>query len=151
MRKKIIIFSLIAISISLFGSITPLLNYQGKLQENDLAYNGTVNMEFKIHDSLTGGNELWSSGTVSVSVKDGIFNYILGMNNGAVFEAINWNQNLYLEVTVNGENLSPRESITGVPYSLLARNVTITSNKLLSSWVTNGFMKLELFWHGIKI
>ncbi|MBC8232929.1 hypothetical protein H8E77_25585 [bacterium] len=53
-----------------------LLNYQGKLTDDNGAVTGTVAIIFSIYDA--GGSPLWSEPHDNVDVQDGFFNVILG-------------------------------------------------------------------------
>src|SRR3989339_211981 len=122
MLKKIfvgaVIFSFLFISRSYAG--TPQkINYQGNLQESGSPVDGSNTMIFKLFDAATAGNELWSSGEQAVNVSSGLFHHILGED--VSLSGIDWENNeVYLEITVDGTALSPREQFIAVPYAMNA-------------------------------
>ena len=55
------------------------INYQGYLTDAEgNPLNGSVSMTFRLYDNLTGGTLLWVEGPSSVTVKEGVFNVVLG-------------------------------------------------------------------------
>jgi hypothetical protein len=94
-----------------------LFSYQGTLAEpGGNSINGTVTMAFALWDDPTDGNRLWGPETQTVEVSDGLFHVLLGsvvaIDPDALFG------DLYLDITVNGETLSPRELLTSVAYAV---------------------------------
>ncbi|MFA6486581.1 MAG: hypothetical protein WCT40_04420, partial [Candidatus Magasanikbacteria bacterium] len=131
-------FALAVISLVFFSfarvyssSAPTIITYQGKLLQNSVAVTSTLPMKFVIYDALTGGNEIYTaSGTINVNTTtvlvtpvNGLFSINLGDTAGSpatktldpsIFQN---HDTLYLEVTVDGEVLSPRKRITSVPYA----------------------------------
>lgn len=108
------------------------LSFQGRL--TDTAQNpittSTV-MEFRLFDTGpgTGGTELWDTtdaGVCNVTPdQDGIFNVGLGddCGNEITEDVFTENSNVWLEVTVAAETLTPRQSIKTVAYALNSETV----------------------------
>ncbi|MBI5574573.1 MAG: hypothetical protein HY919_08530 [Elusimicrobia bacterium] len=95
------------------------INYQGLLKKSNISFTGTSTMVFKIYDALTGGNQLWTSSSQSISVTKGNFSYIL-----SGLDSIDWeNKTCYLEITVDGTTMMPREKFTASAYALNASKV----------------------------
>jgi len=120
--KKVILLSLSILLISLaysFAEVPCKINYQGRLIKDNVPVDGTKPMVFSIHDSLQGGNELWTSGNVNVEVHNGLFRYVIGSNGGDL-SSIDWTagEALYLEVEVETEILTPREELYAYPYAI---------------------------------
>jgi len=94
--------------------------FQGRLQANGQPANGTFPMTFALFDAATLGNQVGSTVSKgSVNVNDGAFS--VNLSYPAAFAGAQ----LYLETTVNGQTLSPRQAITATPvaqYSLNAAN-----------------------------
>ena len=91
---------------------TDELSYQGQLLDNGgTPVNEQVEMTFRIYNVPTGGTALWTeahTGGNSVPVDNGRFHVLLGSLTpipSSVWE----NDDLYLEVQVGSEVLSPRE------------------------------------------
>jgi hypothetical protein len=109
---------------ALSGSVPTSINYQGRLTDNSpqqAPVSGTVQMTFAIWDSQSGGAQLWlepQTGTIPVTVTDGIFNVILGANGVPLPTSVfSGGVTRYLEITVNGETLVPRQQISSVGYA----------------------------------
>ncbi|MDP2631718.1 MAG: hypothetical protein Q8P30_03045 [Candidatus Uhrbacteria bacterium] len=112
-----------------------IISYQGRiLNANSVPVSdATASMTFELYDSLTGGECLWPglygfdscpgiAGAVTVSLTDGLFSENLGDTAAGYVsmadDIFGQETALYLEVTVNGETLSPRKQITSAPYAL---------------------------------
>jgi len=110
-----------ASAVILNGSPPPVaskINYQGQLRDgagNPL--DGSYDMEFLFYDAVTGGSQVGSTITKNdVLVDDGLFSVKLDVDQDAFC-----GQELWLEVRVGGEILSPRQEILPVPYALSLR------------------------------
>ena len=116
------------------SAVATTINYQGHLADaNGNPLNGTVSLTFAIYDAETGGNVIWGPEThAAVNVQDGLFSVGLGTIQPLSAEV--WTGgDRYLEITVNGQTLSPREPIRAVPFAQMAWTVpdgSITSDKL---------------------
>jgi len=122
--KRVILLSVLMLLIFLahsFAEVPCKINYQGRLIENNVPVDGTVEMEFKIYDTqdVGTGTKLWGSGIVNVPVYNGLFRYVLGADGGDL-STINWaaGETLYLEVKVGDDILTPREPIYAYPYAI---------------------------------
>ena len=99
-----------------------VLQFQGRL--TDTSQNPIItatDMAFRLYDSNSGGSLLWNSGTCSVTPdQDGIFNADLGSTCGTEIsqDVFTENSNVWLEVEIESETLTPRQSIKTVPYAL---------------------------------
>ncbi|MDT8306931.1 MAG: hypothetical protein RRC07_13440 [Anaerolineae bacterium] len=93
------------------------ISYQGRLTNPSGALlDGTYPMRFIVYNAAAAGSALWDSGTVNVTVDDGLFNTKLGV------DATDFNgQALWLSIIVDGETLSPRQEILPAPYALSLR------------------------------
>ncbi|MBI4515792.1 MAG: hypothetical protein HY699_08250 [Deltaproteobacteria bacterium] len=106
-----------------------LLNYQGRLTDpSGTPKNGTFTMQFAVYDAESGGNQLpsgtpWSE-TQSVTVTDGVFNVLLGSVTALpanLFEGGPSDASgplRFLQVTVDGEALTPRRRIASAAYAV---------------------------------
>ncbi|MDH5711609.1 MAG: hypothetical protein OEZ15_08105 [Gammaproteobacteria bacterium] len=119
MSKFLVIVALL-FPVAAFCGVPGQVNFQGVLLNSaSQAVNGSVNFNFTLFDAATGGAQLWSESQVGVPVTDGMYSVALGsvtplstgiLSGGAV----------YLEVSVGGEILSPRQRLLAVPYALNA-------------------------------
>jgi len=100
-------------------SIPQLINYQGKLTDNaGNPQNGNFDMTFKIYNAAIGGTEYWNETQTGVTVTNGLFNVILG--SVTLITNFPLGPNCYLEITVNGQLISPRQRIVSNGYSYYA-------------------------------
>ena len=120
MKKWIIAVLTIAASLNLWAQAPELFRYQGRLVDGTNLVNATLPMSFKLYDAQSGGNLLYEDSS-SVLVVDGLYSTTIGDNTvfGSLTNAMT-NAAVYLELTVNGETLSPRERLVSVPYALNA-------------------------------
>ncbi|MFA5945742.1 MAG: hypothetical protein WC802_02425 [Patescibacteria group bacterium] len=118
------------------ASAPNITSYQGRL----LNANGvpiataTASVLFEFYDALSAGTCLWSNSSATcasatartVTLTDGLFSENLGDTAAGVpYAAIadtvfGSNAGVYLQVTVNGEALTPRKQIVAAPYALNA-------------------------------
>jgi len=92
-----------------------LITLQGRLidRSRNLPLQGTFSMIFKLYDSPTLGNELWSEAQTVTTNSEGIFSVLLGGVNPL---NLDFNQQYYLEITIEGETLAPRYTLGSAPY-----------------------------------
>jgi hypothetical protein len=108
-----------------------ILSFQGRLTDTaGTPITIATNFKFRLFNHITNGTgdaqALWASGTCSVTPdQDGIFNSLLGSSCGPEIppEIFSENQNVYLEVQVSTETLTPRQQIATVGYALNAETL----------------------------
>lgn len=107
------------------GSSATTVNYQGRLADTSgNPKTGTFGMSFAIWDSASDGSIVWGPENHSaVPTTDGLFNVGLGSQTSGGIPATVWNGDRYLEITVGGETLAPRELIRSVPIAGMALTV----------------------------
>ncbi len=99
------------------GPSATTVNYQGRLANPDGSpvADGSYAMEFAIYDADTGGNLIWpESGPetyANIPVRNGLFSVGLGSQTAGGIPTTVWNGDRYLEITIGGETLIPRELI----------------------------------------
>ena len=96
------------------------VNYQGLLLDDQgVPVDGAVDITFALFDAPTAGTLLWSEAHTGVVVNEGVYEVALGsltpidaafLSGGAV----------HLEITVDGDTLSPRQRLLAVPYAVRA-------------------------------
>lgn len=106
---------------------TTSFTYQGGLNDGATVANGTYNMQFALFNADAGGNQIGSTQSALVSVTNGVFT--VQLNFGATAFADGGLR--YLQITINGATLSPRQQITSTPYSL--RSISAANADALSS------------------
>lgn len=101
----------------LYSATPSKIKYQGVLKEKGVLVNGAKTMKFRITNS-DGATAYWDSGNVSVTATQGAFSYELEPT------GITWQTGgYYLEVTIGGQLLSPREEIASTVYALQSKKV----------------------------
>jgi hypothetical protein len=100
---------------------TPTINYQGRLADSvGDPISDTLAMQFSFYDSDTGGAMLWGPEThPTVEVAEGLFSVALGQLSGGIPTSV-LSGDVWLEITVDGETLNPREQLRAVPYAMQA-------------------------------
>src|SRR5262245_10079019 len=101
--------------------------YQGKLSNNSAPANGTYDMQFKLFDALTGGNQIGAPITnPTVAVDNGVFTVQLDFGAGAFDSTPR-----YLEICVRPAGdpnpytvLSPRQAFSSIPYAMHSVNAS---------------------------
>ena len=94
--------------------------YQGLLLDsNGVPVTDSVDIDVAIYDAASGGTNLWSESHLGVNVLDGVYSIELGATtplSGAVLQS----GNVFLEITIDAETLTPRQQLLAVPYALKA-------------------------------
>ena len=91
--------------------------YGGTLRTAEGDYfEGTVDIDFSIHDDPESGTQLWQEHHAAVDVVDGEFQVDLGVTTSL---AIDWSSDrqLWLFVSINDEPLLPNEPFSSVPFA----------------------------------
>lgn len=90
----------------------PDFTYQGRLQQSGAPANGNFDLSFALFDQATGGNQVGVTITqTDFPVTDGIFNVSLS------FPGAFTGTQLYLQVTVEGTPMLPRQAVSTAPVS----------------------------------
>jgi hypothetical protein len=101
-------------AVSVAEAAVPLkFTYQGNIRQNGFLVNGQREMAFRVYDSSDSLVPLWSSAEMDVAVSTGVFQVGLEPVIG------DWEDgNLWLEIVIEGNALSPREELTSAPYAI---------------------------------
>lgn len=101
------------------ASAPELINVQGKLSDaSGVPVNGQAQFTFVIFDAEVSGNELWREGPLTLTLTRGIYNVLLGSTATLPSTIFTSGSSRYLEITVNGETLTPRQRIVSAAYVL---------------------------------
>jgi hypothetical protein len=104
----------------LYAALGTGFTYQGRLTDGGAPANGTYDLQFKLYDALSGGNQVGSTVTLGdVTVTAGLFTVQLDFGN--VFDGTA----LYLQIGVRPgtstgayTTLTPRQLLSATPYAL---------------------------------
>ncbi len=103
------------------ASIPQKIDYQGYLADaSGFPIVGSIDVVFSLWDAASGGEKLWEA-TRTVEVNKGYFSCDLGAENPLPPNLFSGAER-YLQLTINGENLSPRKSLASVPYAFQSDN-----------------------------
>ena len=92
-------------------------NYQGKLTDGTNLVNGTVHIVFQLYTNSTSGDFIYMKSN-TVVVVDGFYTYQIGKkpNYGQLKKALKFGD-IYIQVTVNGVILWPRDPYNCPPFA----------------------------------
>ncbi len=94
------------------------ITYQGQLKQSGTPVTDNVTMSFQLYDSLTGGTSLAGPQTITdVPVEDGLFQVQLDFGLTRLANIFDGSP-VYLEISVDGTPLLPRQRITAAPMAL---------------------------------
>ena len=130
------------------GPNSTTVNYQGRLADAaGLPLSGDYAMTFALWDAPSGGSLVWGPEShAAVPVSEGLFNVGLGSLTSGGIPTSAWDGDRYLEITVGGETLAPRELIRSVPIAGMALTVAdgaITSTQIADGGVASGDLALD--------
>ncbi|MCA9294046.1 MAG: hypothetical protein KDA20_09555 [Phycisphaerales bacterium] len=101
------------------------ITYQGQLNQNGLAVTGRRNMNFSLWTAASGGSQIAGPLVINnVQVDGGLFQVELNFT-GEDIGATNTNR--WLQITVEGNTLSPRQLLTASPYSIQTRGIFVNN------------------------
>lgn len=113
--------------------LTPTFSHQGRLLDasGNPVPNGTYPIKYEIFQSETGGTAVYTE-TDNIQVKDGLFTTSIGLSEPAsridptIFDRPTW-----LQVTFNGQVLTPRQRLQGSPYAFsLASGAVVQGSEI---------------------
>ncbi len=146
-RKSIVTLFLAVLSIGIlipstvFAASAPTtLGYQGYIEYQDAPFTGSADFTFTIYSASSGGSSLWTETQSAVSVTDGYFSVSLGSHT-PFLTSLDFSSAYYLEVTVNGTPLAPRQTLDAVPYAHVTYGVNTTTSAPSSP--TNGMVYFD--------
>ncbi len=147
---------LMAVTVGAALAATPpsLINYQGVLRDNnDKPLSGSRNMIFALYDAPSGGNQILVDAHDlphgnAVGVSGGLFTVQLGgggVSDGSgpgtytsIEQVFRNHSEVYLEVRVGGETLSPRTQVLASAYALNAHSATELNGEPSDFYVNTG-------------
>jgi hypothetical protein len=138
-RIYILAFTMVGLVATSVFAVPGVFNQTGRLldQGGKLA-SGAKTMSFGVYDSATAGNVVWASGDLAVTVTEGFYSVDLGTIDPALLSK----DNLWIQVTVNTEALSPRTKLSSAALALNAGGMLgmsgVTMNANAGSLVGSG-------------
>lgn len=118
-------------------AVPSTFTYAGDLYaENDLPYNGDVDVEVALFGSASGGEALWSQPGMTVTVVRGVL--VVDMMDSGLAGLFGQTDSVWAEFTIDGEVLSPRQRFTSVPYAAVAGNAQTLNGQTADSFLPSG-------------
>lgn len=110
----------------IFGEVPSIIAHQGRLTTpaGDPVPDNFYSMQFRIYDSSSGTSQLWDSGVHLVKVENGLFTYPLGKHTSLPASLFTNYEVLFLGISVDGVEMSPRTRFTATPYAKEAEMVS---------------------------
>lgn len=97
------------------------INFQGRLDESGQPAEGTKTFVFKLYDAAAGGSLVWTSEAQPIALANGVFSALLSTGAPADISTATFAAARYVEMTVDGVPLSPRQEMVAAPYALVAQ------------------------------
>jgi len=114
-----ILFSIFILTLSQNVMAVPsLINFSGQLQNDDGPVDSPTNVVFRLFSQETGGAAVFSENQTITPDENGIYHVLIGQNASLV--SVDFNFDLWLDIEVAGERLSPRFRLASAPYALRA-------------------------------
>lgn len=117
------------------------INFQGRLDESGQPAEGSKSFVFKIYDVSSGGTPVWTSAAQSLALSQGVFSASLAAGTPAALSTGTFTGARYVEITVDGVTLSPRQEMVSAPYALVAQalapDAVIPQGTMLAASVTD--------------
>ena len=142
-----VIVILIMTPVMVQADVPQLINFQGKLIEDDVAVTGFRSMTFSLWGSDTGGSPasaVWSETQTSVEIIEGIYNVQLGSVSSLPSDLYTLHQ-LYLQIdiihpTEGSQRLSPLLELTSTVFALKAGD----ADRIISKYqITNSRLQIN--------
>lgn len=131
-RLLFVVLTFLIVAAACAPKLAPTFSHQGRLLDasgNPVA-DGDYTVEYRIFNDPSGGTAAYTE-SQSVPVEDGLFTTSLGMT-GYITPTI-FSQPAWLEISVNGETLAPRQQLQGAPYAF-----SLTSGSVVQGAETLG-------------
>lgn len=122
------------------AEVPPTLAHNGYLTDSaQQPVSAALPFTFNIYTSESGADLVWGENIPGVQVTSGFYAVVLGLSN-SLKDVFNTRKDVWLEVVVDGEKITPRQKITAVPYALVAgdavgdihpASVTVNGTKII--------------------
>lgn len=84
---------------------------------------GSISARFELYDAASGGSRVWDSGKLVLSADRGVVTHRLGSSAPIGIDVLRDSPALFLETTIDGATVSPRQELGAVAYSVIAAGV----------------------------
>ena len=100
------------------AAVPETVSFTARVTDNGAPATGTLSVRIALFDAATGGTQVWEE-TQSLTADAGLVYATLG-STAPLTPAVLDGRALFAELTIEGDTLSPRISITSVPYAIRA-------------------------------
>ncbi|MEW5944749.1 MAG: hypothetical protein AB1742_00985 [bacterium] len=120
-----------------FADVPLLMSYQGRVTDlNGVPIaDGSYDMTFGLFTTDTLGVAVWTETQLGVAVENGLFSVNLGAS--APLVITDFNQSLWLEVTIGVTTYSPRHRVVSAGYALGIPDNAVTAAKIKDGEIAN--------------
>lgn len=114
--------------------------YQGSLSDGGVPASGSYNIGITLWDAVSGGTQIGSGITLNAhAVSDGLLTADLDFGASALNNSPRW-----IEITVGGTTLSPRQAISRTPYAIQTRGINVSDMGKVGIGTTNPLSLLQV-------
>ena len=113
-------------------AVPDVVSYAARVENDAGLFSGTVSATFQLFGAATGDTELWSENAASIVVIGGDLAHDLGSIE-PLDDTVLARDDLFLQVTINGDVLEPRAAIRAVPFALLAKNAEVAARAVVDA------------------
>lgn len=118
-----VLIGVLGLTVGVSAQVPSLLNYQGYLQDaSGNPATGSVNIAIALYTNASSGAAVYTEDMGLVALDKGIYSFLYGSNEAAMANALT-NAEAWLELTISGLALSPRQRLVAVPYALMAKTI----------------------------
>jgi subtilisin-like proprotein convertase family protein len=137
MRKTVLMAAAIGISVAVAGAaqaVPSMISYTGRLDTSaGIPFDGDVEVTAALFGSDSGGTALWSDDLGTVSVTSGTLQ--LTLEGEGLDAAIASTDALWLEFSVDGATMAPRQRVSSAPYALHAGDAAMLGGMMPAAFV----------------
>lgn len=125
LRRKSAIPLFVAVAVATSWAAPPsLIRYDGRLTDDaGVPLDGSYNVDFAIFNAATGGTAVWSEDRPPMAVENGVIEVMLGETTPLAPSVFSGPER-WLEITVDGTALIPRQRLASVPYAHASQSST---------------------------
>ena len=118
-KRQLVVLAVSIVALSATWAAPPeVIRYQGRLTDDaGVPLAGGHNVSFAIFDTATGGSSLWVEGPRALTLENGVVDVLLGELTPLASNVFTGVGERWLEVSVGGAVLGPRQRLSSVPYA----------------------------------
>jgi len=115
--KRIAILTMM-LAIAAFAQVPRMLAFQGYAANSDGPMDGSFEVVAKLLKVAEGGQVLWQETHADVAFDNGVYQIVLGSETTL---DLDFQSDLYLDITIDGETMTDRVKLTSVPWAMVAQ------------------------------